>query len=96
MSLAARPQGEGAVWIPHRRARVGLDIALVNRGGAGFVLDDDIRLFKALLKVARAEFEMVRQVRALAIIVIVFGATGSNVRIVQGCQALVQQGCAVF
>ena len=64
MSLATAPYGQLAVFSPHGGRRVGLDVALVNRGGAEISFDNYIRLFESFVDVTQFEEEVIGDVSA--------------------------------
>ena len=64
MSLAARPQRQGAVTVPLRRRTVGLDIALVDGRSKRLLLHNDLGCLPALRDIPQTKLKVVRQVRA--------------------------------
>src|SRR5262249_38707125 len=81
VSLATRPDGETAITVPHGRARMGLNVALVHGGGEGLLLHNDVGFLEAFVNITQVELEMIRQVRAWGRIIVVQEPPGTRARV---------------
>ena len=92
MSLAAGPDGEVAVVVPHGGAGVGFDVTLVNGGSGHAALDHDVGVGKSRVHVAHAELKVVGDVGAGGFVIVVEDAAGAGGRGVESGQPFVDSG----
>ena len=62
VALATRPDGETTITVPHSRAGMGLDVALVHGRCEGLLLHHDLGPLEAFVDIAQAKLEMIGQI----------------------------------